>query len=358
MERVYNFSPGPAILPLPVLEKAQKELVNYGTAGMSVMEMSHRSAPYEEIQKRAEETLRRLMGIPANYQVLFLQGGATTQFSAVPLNLMKTGKADYVDSGNFASNAIAEAKRFGQVNVVASSKAINYVRVPELDSAKFDPQADYFHITTNNTIYGTHYNALPETGAVPLVADMSSNILGEVYDASRFGLIYAGAQKNMGISGLTVVIVREDLIGHARPETPVMLNYQTHAKSQSLYNTPPCFSVYMAGLVFEWLEALGGVAEMQKINQAKAGLLYDFLDNSRLFKGTAEKPWRSIMNVTYVLPNDELTDEFVKFCKARGLVNIKGHRLVGGIRASIYNAMPVEGVQALVAAMKEFEAAH
>ncbi len=358
MERVYNFSPGPAILPLPVLEKAQKELVNYGSAGMSVMEMSHRSAPYEEIQKRAEETLRKLMGIPANYQVLFLQGGATTQFSAVPLNLMKTGRADYVDSGNFASNAIAEARRFGQVNVVASSKAINYVRVPELDSSMFDPSADYFHITTNNTIYGTRYAALPETGAVPLVADMSSNILGEVYDTNRFGLIYAGAQKNMGISGLTVVIVREDLIGHARPETPVMLNYQTHAKSQSLYNTPPCFSVYMAGLVFEWLEALGGVAEMEKINRAKAGLLYDFLGNSKLFKGTAEAPWRSIMNVTYVLPNDALTDEFVKFCKARGLVNIKGHRLVGGIRASIYNAMPIEGVQALVAAMKEFEAGH
>ena len=357
MDRVYNFSPGPAVLPLSVLEKAQKELVNAGTAGMSVMEMSHRSAPYEEIQTKAEESLRRLMNIPAGYKVLFLQGGATTQFAAVPLNLMKTGKADYVDSGNFASNAIKEAQRYGKVNVVASSKGINYVRVPELDSAKFDPEADYFHITTNNTIYGTRYTTLPDTGAVPLVADMSSNILGEVYDASRFGLIYAGAQKNMGVSGLTVVIVREDLIGHAMPNTPTMLDYQTQAKNSSLYNTPPCWSVYMAGLVLEWLEGLGGVAEMEKINRYKAGLLYDYLDESKLFRGTAEKEWRSLMNVTYVLPTDELTDAFVKFAKAKGLVNIKGHRLVGGIRASIYNAMPVEGVQALVDCMKAFEAA-
>lgn len=358
MNRVYNFSPGPSMLPLPVLEKAQDELLCHGTSGMSVMEMSHRSAPYEEIQKKAEEALRRLMGIPDGYHVLFLQGGATTQFSAVPMNLMKTGKADYVDSGNFASSAIAEAKRYGAINVVASSKGIHYVRIPEMDSAKFDPAADYFHITTNNTIYGTHYTALPHTGSVPLVADMSSNILGEVYDTSRFGLIYAGAQKNMGISGLTIVIVRGDLVGKAMAATPTMLNYQTHVKSQSLYNTPPCWSVYMAGLVFEWLEGIGGIAEMEKLNCHKAALLYDFIDDSKLFKGTVEKPWRSIMNVTYVLPSDELTNEFVKFAKDCGLANIKGHRLVGGIRASIYNAMPVEGVQALVDCMKDFEAAH
>jgi phosphoserine aminotransferase len=342
MNRVYNFSPGPSVLPLSVLEKAQQELVSYGSAGMSVMEMSHRSAPYEAIQKNAEDSLRRLMGIPANYRVLFVQGGATTQFSAIPLNLMKTGKADYVDSGNFANSAINEAKRFGQVNVVASSKAINYVRIPELDSTKFDLSADYFHITTNNTIYGTHYIELPDTGNVPLVADMSSNILGEVYDVSRFGLIYAGAQKNMGIAGLSIVIIREDLLGSAKPITPVMLDYQTHAKSGSLHNTPPCFSVYMAGLVFEWLEALGGIAEMEKINRRKAALLYDCLDGSKLFRGTVEKPWRSIMNVTYVLPTEELTSEFVKFAASKGIVNIKGHRLVGGIRASMYNAMPEE----------------
>jgi phosphoserine aminotransferase len=358
MDRVYNFSPGPAILPLSVLEKAQKELLAYGATGMSVMEMSHRSGPYEEIQKKAEEGLRRLMGIPDNYRVLFVQGGATTQFSAVPLNLMKTGKADYVDSGNFASNAIKEAMRYGQVNVVGSSKAINYVRIPELDKAKFDANADYFHITTNNTIFGTHYAQLPDTGNVPLVADMSSNILGEAYDITRFGLVYAGAQKNMGIAGLTVVIVRDDLIGHARPETPQMLDYSTMAKSASLHNTPPCFSVYMAGLVFDWLEALGGVPAIEKINRQKAALLYNFLDSSKLFRPTAEKASRSIMNVTCVLPTEELTSEFVKAAAAKGLVNIKGHRLVGGIRASIYNAMTAEGVQALVDCMKAFEAAH
>ena len=358
MERVYNFSPGPSMLPLSVLQRAQAELLAHGSSGMSVMEMSHRGPAYEDIQTKAEEALRRLMGIPANYRVLFVQGGATTQFSAVPLNLMGNGRADYVDSGNFASNAIAEAKRYGAVNVVASSKDIKYVRVPDLDPARFDPQASYFHITTNNTIYGTRWTELPDTGAVPLVSDMSSNILGEVYDANRFGLIYAGAQKNMGIAGLTVVIVRDDLVGHARPETPQMLDYQTMAKSASLHNTPPGFSVYMAGLVFDWLEALGGVAEMEKINRYKAGLLYDFLDNSRLFRGTAERPWRSLMNVTFVLPSEELTGVFVKFAAGRGLVNVKGHRLVGGIRASIYNAMPVEGVQALVDAMKAFEAAN
>ena len=358
MNRVYNFSPGPSTLPLPVLERAQQELLNQGASGMSVMEMSHRSAPYEKIQNEAEQSLRRLMAIPGNYKVLFVQGGATTQFSAVPLNLMVTGKADYVDSGNFASTAIKEAQRYGAVNVVASSKAINYVRVPELDPAKFDPAADYFHITTNNTIFGTRYNALPETGSVPLVADMSSNILGEVYDVSKFGVIYAGAQKNMGVAGLTVVIVREDLLGRALPQTPTMLDWQTHAKSASLHNTPPGWAVYMAGLVFQWLEELGGVAEMERHNREKAGLLYDYLDGSRLFRATAEKPWRSLMNVTYVLPNDELTSEFVKFAAGRGLTNIKGHRLVGGIRASIYNAMPIEGVQALVDCMKDFEATH
>ena len=358
MNRVYNFSPGPSTLPLPVLERAQKELLCQGSSGMSVMEMSHRSAPYEKIQSDAEQSLRRLMAIPANYKVLFLQGGATTQFAAVPLNLMTNGKADYVDSGNFASNAIKEAKRFGQINVVASSKELGYVRAPELDASKFDPEAAYFHITTNNTIFGTRYNVLPKTGAVPLVADMSSNILGEVYDVSKFGAIYAGAQKNMGVAGLTVVIVREDLLGHAMPQTPTMLDWQTHAKSDSLYNTPPGWAVYMAGLVFAWLEELGGITEIERRNREKAALLYNYLDGSRLFRGTVEPPWRSMMNATYVLPNDELTAEFVKFAAARNITNIKGHRLVGGIRASIYNAMPIEGVQALVDCMRDFEAAH
>lgn len=358
MARVYNFAPGPAAVPLPVLQKAQKELPEYGAAGMSVMEMSHRGGAYEELHKKAEAALRKLMNIPNNYKVLLVQGGATTQFAAVPLNLMKTGKADYVESGNFAANAIKEAQRYGQVNVVASSRAVNFARIPELDRAKFDPQASYFHITTNNTIFGTHYTALPDTGNVPLVADMSSNILGEVYDITKFGLVYAGAQKNMGIAGLTVIVVREDLIGNARPETPQMLNYKVMADSSSLHNTPPCFAVYMAGLVFEWLENLGGVPAIEKVNREKAKLLYDFLDGSKLFKPTAEKAHRSIMNVTCVLPNDELTAEFVKAAAAKGLVGIKGHRLVGGIRASIYNAMPVEGVQALVGCMKAFEAAH
>ena len=354
MERVYNFAPGPACMPLPVLEKAASELVCYGSSGMSVMEMSHRSKDYLDIIQEAGKLLRELMNIPDNYKVLFLQGGASTQFAMVPLNLFRNKKADYVNTGQWASKAISEASRFGTVNVVASSKDKVFNYIPELDKSKFSPDADYFHITLNNTIYGTRYATLPEP-EVPLVTDWSSGILSETLDVSKFGLIYAGAQKNIGPAGVTVVIVREDLIGHALDITPTMLNYKTHADEDSLYNTPPTYGVYMAMLVFQWLKALGGVPAIQKINEAKAALLYDFLDNSKLFKGTVVPKDRSIMNVPFVTGVEETDKKFIKEAKAAGLVNLGGHRTVGGMRASIYNPMPMEGVEALVAFMKKFE---
>ena len=313
MERVYNFSPGPSMLPLPVLQKAQKEMLNYKNTGMSVMELSHRSKIFTEIIEEAEHLLRELMNIPENYKVLFLQGGASTQFAMVPLNLMsKNKKADYVVTGSFAKKAAAEAKLYGTVNVVASSADRNFSYIPDVDSLKPSADADYFHITTNNTIYGTRYTKLPETGNVPLVADMSSNILSETYDVTKFGLIYAGAQKNIGPAGLTVVIIREDLIGNALDITPTMLNYKTHSDNNSLYNTPTTYSIYMAKLVFEWLKEQGGVAAIEKINIEKAKMLYDCIDNSDLYTGTAEPKDRSIMNVTFTLPSDELTNKFVK----------------------------------------------
>ncbi len=358
MDRVYNFSAGPSMLPEAVLRKAQSELLNQAGTGMSVMEMSHRSPAFEDIHTRALASLRRLMQVPDNYRILFVQGGASQQFAAVALNLMHTNrKADYIISGNFAQAAYKEAARYGQARIAATSQEENFSRIPDLNAAQFDPQADYLHITTNNTIFGTQYNTLPQSGAVPLVGDMSSNILGKRYNVADFGLIYAGAQKNIAPAGLTIVIVREDLIGHAQSITPTMLDYAVHAKADSLYNTPPCWCIYIAGLVFEHLEALGGVDAMEQLNIAKAALLYDFLDDSRLFNATARREDRSIMNVCFTLPTQELTDAFLKQTKARGLVSLKGHRLVGGIRASIYNAMPPEGVQALVACMKDFEAA-
>lgn len=358
MSRVYNFSAGPAVLPLEVLEKAREEMTDYKGSGMSVMEMSHRSKEFEGIVERAESNLRTLMGIPTNYKVLFLQGGASTQFSMVPLNLFKAKKADYVNTGSWSKKAIAEAKRYGSVKVIASSEDKNFTYIPTLSKDLFSADADYIHITTNNTIEGTRYPVIPNTGDVPLVADMSSNILSEAYDVSKFGLIYAGAQKNIGPAGVTVVIIRDDLLGHALDFTPIMLNYATHASEHSLYNTPPCYALYIAGLVFEWLLAKGGVKAMEKQNRDKAALLYDYLDQSKLFKAPAEKESRSLMNIPFLTGSDDLDAKFVSEAGKRGLKTLKGHRSVGGMRASIYNAMPVEGVKELVAFMKEFEKAN
>jgi phosphoserine aminotransferase len=359
MARVYNFSAGPSVLPEPVLQKAAAEMLDYRGSGQSVMEMSHRSKVYEEIIVDAETLLRKLMGISDEYHVLFLQGGASTQFAMVPLNLMTEKRTcDIVHTGMWSKKAIAEAKRFGTVRVVATSEDTNFSHIPDLADATFDPDAAYVHITSNNTIFGTRYRSFPDTGAVPLVADMSSNILSEVMDVNRFGIIYAGAQKNVGPAGLTIVIIRKDLVGEAQELAPTMLKYATHVEAKSLYNTPPCYSIYIAKMVFEWLMEKGGITEMQKVNEHKVGLLYDFLDNSALFKGTVAAPHRSLMNVPFVLPTEELNAAFIKQATAAGLVNIKGHRSVGGMRASIYNAMPVEGVETLVAFMKTFETAN
>lgn len=361
MNRVYNFSAGPSMLPLPVLEKAQKELVCYGDSGMSVMEMSHRSKMYEEIIAKAEADLRTLMHIPENYKVLFLQGGASMQFAQVPLNLLsgyKTGKADYINSGNFANLAMKEAKRYADVKEVASSKDVAYSQIPDWDEKEFRPDADYFYICANNTIYGTRYTKLPETGNVPLVADLSSCILSQEYDITKFGIAFAGAQKNIGPAGVTIVIIREDLMGHALDFCPIMLDYKTMADKGSMYNTPPTYGIYMAGLTFDYLLQQGGVAAMEKRNIEKAKILYDFLDESKLFKNPVRKCDRSLMNATFVTGNTDTDAEFVKAATAAGFVNLKGHRSVGGMRASIYNAMPTEGIEKLVAFMKQFEADH
>jgi phosphoserine aminotransferase len=356
MERVYNFSAGPSALPLPVLEKAQRELINTNDSGMSVMEMSHRSKMYLDIITEAEKLLRELMDIPENYKVLFLQGGASMQFAMVPLNLFsKSRKADFVNTGMWAKKAISEAKKYGTVNVLASSEDTVFNYIPELDKTKFSRDADYFHITANNTIYGTRWTKLPDTGDVPLVTDMSSSILSQVYDVNKFGLIYAGAQKNIGPAGLTVVIIREDLIGKAMDITPTMLDYKIHADNDSMYNTPPTFAIYIALLVFQWLKELGGVRSIEKRNIEKAALLYDFLDNSSLFKGTVVPKDRSLMNVPFLLPTEELNKKFIQEAKQAALVNLAGHRSVGGMRASIYNPMPLEGVKTLVDFMKRFE---
>ena len=357
MNRVYNFSAGPSALPLPVLEKAQKDLVCCGDAGMSVMEMSHRSSAFQSIIDECEASLRSLLSIPDNYKVLFLQGGASSQFAMVPLNLFtKSKKADYVLTGLWAKKAYKEASRYGETNVVASSEDKTFTYIPKLDKNTFTKDADYFHITYNNTIYGTKYSTLPETGDVPLVADMSSSILSEPVDVSKFGIIYAGAQKNMAPAGLTVAIVREDLIGNAMDITPTMFNYETHASNGSMFNTPPTFAIYICKLVCDWLKDLGGLDAMKEINVKKAAMLYDYLDNSKMFSATVESTDdRSLMNVPFVTGNDELNAKFIKEATASGFVNLKGHRTVGGMRASIYNAMPTEGVAALVDFMKKFE---
>ena len=353
MNRVYNFAPGPSMLATEVLEKVQKDLLCYGSTGMSVMEMSHRSKMYLEIFEKTVADFKDVMGVPEGYKVMFLQGGATAMFSAVPLNLMQGGKADYIDSGNFAHNALVEAQKYGEVNVAGSSREDNYTYIPDYT---LSPDARYVHITTNNTIYGTRYDHVPDTGDIPLVADMSSNILSEVYDVSKFGVIYAGAQKNVAPAGVVILVVREDLLGHELPITPKVMSFKKMADADSMLNTPNCFGIYVAGLTFEWLKKQGGVAAIEKVNIEKANLLYDFLDNSKLFRGTAQEKYRSRMNVTFVTGDADKDAAFVKEAAARGLVNLKGHRIVGGMRASIYNAMPIEGVRALVDFMKDFEA--
>ncbi len=360
MARVYNFSAGPSVLPEAVLKKAAEQMLEYEDSGQSVMEMSHRSKTFDKIIKDCEVLLRELMQIPDNYKVLFLQGGASSQFAMVPLNLMNgSGKADYVLTGQWAKKAYSEAKRYGKINVIASSEDKAYSYIPELDPAKFDPEADYFHICQNNTIYGTRYAKLPDTGKVPLVADFSSCILSEPVDVSKFGVIYAGAQKNMGPAGLTVVIIREDLIGKARDITPTMFNYQIHAEKDSLYNTPPTYSIYICKMVLEWLKNdIGGLEKMGEINRKKSGMFYAFLDSSRLFKATVSGEDRSLMNIPFITGNEDLDKEFIKAAEAAGFVNLKGHRSVGGMRASIYNAMPIEGVEKLIAFMQDFESKH
>lgn len=357
MSRVFNFSAGPAILPEEVLKIAADEMLEYKTTGQSVMEMSHRSKEYEAIITETERLLREIMAIPENYKVLFLQGGASSQFAMVPLNLMnKSKKADFVITGQWAKKAYQEAQKFGTCNVVASSADKTFSYIPELDKSKFTPDADYFHICLNNTIYGTRFVDLPDTGNVPLVADLSSCILSEPIDVSKFGIIYAGAQKNMGPAGLTVVIIREDLIGNPQEITPTMFNYQTHADNGSMYNTPPTYGIYILKLVLEWIKSKGGLEAMKAYNEKKAAILYNFLDSSKIFKPTVNGKDRSLMNIPFVTGNDELDKKFVAEAKAAGFINLKGHRSVGGMRASIYNAMPIEGVEKLVEFMKAFEA--
>ncbi len=343
------------MLPLPVLEKAASELVCYGDSGMSVLEMSHRSPVYDEIIKSAEALLREVMIIPDNYKVLFLQGGASTQFAAIPLNLMNgSGKADYIISGQFSKKAYQEAKKYGDAVCVASSEDKTNSYIPVTTRESFRPDADYVHICFNNTIYGTKYYYIPDTGDVPLVADMSSCILSEPVDVTKFGMIYAGAQKNVAPAGLTLVIIREDLLGHARDITPTMLDYKIMADNGSMYNTPPCYPIYICKLVLEWLKETGGLTERKKINEEKAAVLYDYLDSQDYYIAPVEKQSRSMMNVTFVTGDAELDKKFAKEADALGFKNIKGHRSVGGMRASIYNAMPVEGVRDLVEFMKKF----
>ncbi len=357
MSRVYNFSAGPSMLAESVLKTAADEMLDYHGCGQSVMEMSHRSKIYKTIIEGAEALLREVMNIPDNYKVLFLQGGASTQFAAIPLNLMNgSGKADYVITGQWANKAYKEAARYGDVKAVASSADKTYSYIPKLDPATFTKDADYFYICMNNTIYGTKFHELPDTGSVPLIADISSCILSEPIDVSKFGMLYAGAQKNVAPAGLTIVIIREDLLGKARDITPTMLNYVTHVEAGSMFNTPPCYNIYICKLVLEWLKNdIGGLENMKKINEEKSGMIYNFLDNSKMFRGTVVPEDRSMMNIPFVTDSDELNAKFIKEAEEAGFVNLKGHRSVGGMRASVYNAMPVEGCRKLVEFMKKFE---
>jgi phosphoserine aminotransferase len=358
-ERVHNFAAGPAVLPLPVLEQAQRELVALPETGMSVLEMSHRSGAIEGIIADAEEDIRQLADVPSNYKVLFLQGGASLQFSMVPMNLLtEHGKADHVVTGYFARMALNEARKVGQINVAGSTEAQEFIRVPYQEELELDPDADYVHITSNNTIFGTEWKAEPEVGKVPLVADTSSNMFSKPIDVSKYGLIYAGAQKNLGVAGVTLVIIREDLLSRSPQSLPAMLDYNTHVKAKSAFNTPPVFAVYILGLVLKWLMDQGGLAQMARRNREKAQLLYDVMDASEFYRGHALSEHRSMMNVTFRLPTEDLEQEFVSEAAAAGMMELKGHRSVGGIRASIYNAMPREGVESLASFMKEFERTH
>ena len=357
MSRVYNFAAGPAVLPEEVLKEAADEMLDYNGTGMSVMEMSHRSKAFEEIIQDAEKDLRELMNIPDNYKVLFLQGGGSTQFAMIPMNLMKNKVADYIITGQWAKKAAAEAEKYGKVNRIASSADKTFSYIPDLKNLQISDDADYVYICHNNTIYGTTYHDLPDTKGKILVADMSSDILSQPVDVTKYGLIFAGVQKNIGPAGTVVVIIREDLITEDVLEgTPTMLTYKTHADAKSLYNTPPAYGIYICGKVFKHLKKMGGLEVMKKKNEEKAKILYDFLDQSELFKGTVVKEDRSLMNVPFVTGNKDLDAKFVAEAKAAGIENIKGHRTVGGMRASIYNAMPMEGVKYLVEFMKKFEA--
>lgn len=357
MERVYNFSAGPAVLPEEVLKECQEEMMNYGGTGMSVMEMSHRSKAFESIINTAEADLRELMNIPDNYKVLFLQGGASLQFAMIPMNLMKNKVADYIITGQWAKKAFAEAKIYGDAVAVASSADETFSYIPDCSDLPIRDNADYVYICENNTIYGTKFKTLPNTKGKTLVADVSSCFLSEPVDVSKYGIIYGGVQKNVGPAGTVIVIIREDLITEdVLPGTPTMMKYKTHADNKSLYNTPPAYGIYVCGKVFKWLKAQGGLSVMKEKNEKKADILYNFLDNSKLFNGTVRKEDRSLMNVPFVTGNDELDAKFIKEATEAGFVNLKGHRTVGGMRASIYNAMPLEGVEKLVEFMKKFEA--
>ena len=356
MSRVYNFSAGPAVLPEEVLREAANEMLDYNGTGMSVMEMSHRSKAFDDIIKTAEADLRELMNIPDNYKVLFLQGGASQQFAAIPMNLMQNKVADYIITGQWAKKAASEAEKYGKVNRIASSADKTFTYIPDCSDLPISDDADYVYICENNTIYGTKFKELPNTKGKTLVADVSSCFLSEPVDVTKYGIIYGGVQKNIGPAGVVIAIIREDLIrDDVLPETPTMLKYKTQADKDSLYNTPPCYGIYICGKVFKWLKAMGGLEAIKERNEKKAKLLYDFLDESKLFKGTVEKKDRSLMNVPFVTGDADLDAKFDKEAKEAGLENLKGHRTVGGMRASIYNAMPYEGVEALVAFMKKFE---
>lgn len=356
MSRVYNFSAGPAILPESVLREAAAEMLDYKGCGMSVMEMSHRSKVFEEIITEAEQDIRNLMQIPNNYKVLFMQGGASTQFAMIPMNFMKNKVADYIITGQWAKKAYQEACKFGKANKVASSEDKTFSYIPDCSDLPISPDADYVYICENNTIYGTKYHTLPNTKGKTLIADVSSCFLSEPVDVTKYGMIFGGVQKNVGPAGVAIAIIREDLItGDILEGTPSMLQYKIHADNKSLYNTPPTYGIYICGKVFKWLKAQGGLEKMKEINEKKAALLYDYLDHSKLFKGTVVKEDRSLMNVPFVTGSDELDAKFVKEARAAGFENLKGHRSVGGMRASIYNALPAEGVEALVAFMKKFE---
>ena len=357
MERVYNFSAGPAVLPVEVLQQAADEMLNYKGSGMSVMEMSHRSKTYQAIIDEAEADLRELLNIPSTYKVLFAQGGCSLQFASVPMNLMRKGVADYIVTGQWAKKAFQEAQKYGKANKIATSEDKTFSYIPDCSDLPVSENADYVYICENNTLYGTKYKKLPNTKGKPLVSDVSSCFLSEPVDITKYGVMYGGVQKNVGPSGVQILIIREDLIGEgpAIANTPTMMNWKIQTDNGSLYNTPPTYGIYICGLVFKWIKKLGGLSKMKEMNEAKAKILYDFLDSSKLFKGTVVKEDRSLMNVPFVIGNEEMEAKFIKEATAEGLTSLKGHRTVGGMRASIYNAMPIEGVKKLVAFMKDFE---